>query len=139
MKESAFTKLEISFWTIYVLLPIFMGWMEYHPSPNEYNQARHELLESRSVECGPEGLQSCKEPVRWRDEDTGVVFTLAQFAEHRRSEARRVAAISFAYGLIACLFFAYGRVFRKREVFINAFKKALVVNGIVAFFFFLVI
>jgi hypothetical protein len=134
MKESTFTKLEPVFWVAYVLLPIFTGWLVYQPLANEYDKNKHELLESHFEECGPEGLRSCEVPDKWRDEETGKVYTSGQFTERHRSEGRRIGITTFAYGLIACLFFAYSRVVRRRETFFKGFKRSIVVNVLVALF-----
>ncbi len=134
MKESTLTKLEPVFWVAYILLPIFTGWLAYQPLPNEYDESKHELLESHSEECGPEGLRSCEVPDKWRDEETGKVYTSGQFTEHHRSEGRRIGITVFAYGLIACLFFAYSRVVRRRDTFIKGLEKSIAVNIVVALF-----
>lgn len=114
MDESKLKKISNVFWAVYILIPIFSGFMMYRYSPNEYDERKHELLESHSVECGTEGMQSCEVPDKWRNVTTGKIYTSNQFVAHRRAEARRIAITTFAYGLIGCLFSAYGRVVRYR-------------------------
>jgi hypothetical protein len=136
MSESGFKKLEPVVWILYVLLPIFTGWFAYQRLPNEYDEQRHELLRSHSEECGPEGLRSCEVPDEWRDKTTRRIYTASQFTGHRRAEARRIGVTAFAYGLIGCVLFAYGRVVRKRDTFFAGFGKAVVVNLILSLFFY---
>lgn len=139
MKESMFKKLEPVFWLAYLLLPIFTGWLAYQYLPNEYyDKKRHELLESHFEECGTQGLESCEIPDKWRDDETGKIFTAGQFTEHQHSEARRIGIATFAYGLIGCLFFAYGRVIQGGEKFLTGFKKAVFANLVFALFMYLI-
>lgn len=119
MNKSKFEKINTTFWIIYILIPIFTGWTNYQYLPNEYNEQRHEILEFHSVECGPEGMQNCDVPDKWRDKITGETYTSSQFSTYRRDEAARIAIITFAYGLIGCLFFAYGSVVRHRNFLIE--------------------
>lgn len=122
MNISKFEKINIAFWIIYILIPIFTGWMVYQTLPNEYNEERHELLESHLEECGSEGMQSCDVPDKWRDKITGEIYIPSQFSSHHRAEAKRIAIIAFVYGLIGCLFYAYGRVVEHRIFLIDIMK-----------------
>jgi len=132
MKESTFSKIEGVFWVAYILLPIFTGWLAIQPLPNEYDESKHELLKSHAVECGPEGLLSCEAPDVWRDKETGKIYTSEQFTEYHRHEGTRIGITAFSYGLIGCLFFAYGRVVKKRESFLKGFDRAVLINVIVS-------
>lgn len=158
MNDSKFEKIKAAFWVIYILIPIFTGWMTYQYLPNEYDERKHELLESHSIECGTEGMQSCEVPDKWRNKITGKIYTSSQFSAHRRAEAERIAIIAFAYGLIGCLFSAYGSVVRHRismirlmqeigkeyveqdfhhqmrKMFFDSFKTALVVDFFISLF-----
>ena len=158
MNESKFEKIQAAFWVIYILIPIFTGWMMYQSHPNEYDERKHELLESHAEACGTEGVLSCDVPDRWRDEITGKIYTSSQFSAHKRAEAERIAIIAFAYGLIGCLFSAYGSVVRHRismirlmqeigkeyveqdfhhqmrKMFFDSFKTALVVDFFISLF-----
>jgi hypothetical protein len=134
MKESTFKKLEPVFWLAYILLPIFTGWLAVQQHPNEYDEEKHELLESDFEECGPEGLASCEIPQKWRDKETGKVYTSGQFTEHHRREGMRIGITAFGYGLIGCLFFGYGCVVQGREKFLKGFEKAVVVNIVFSLF-----
>jgi hypothetical protein len=116
-----------------------MGWLAYQPLSNEYDEKKHKLLESHFEECGPEGLKGCEIPDKWRDEETGKIYTAGQFTEHHHSEARRIGIAAFAYGLIACLFFAYGCVVQGREKFPEGFKKAVVVNILFSLFMYWIV
>lgn len=134
MTKSTFKKIEVVFWIVYILMPIFSGWMVYRPLPNEYDEKKHELLDSHHDECGLGGLQSCEVPDKWRDEETGKIYVLEQFTEHHRSEGRRIAITTFAYGLVGCTFFAFTRRRRTGQPFTKAFQKALMVNIIGSLF-----
>lgn len=123
MSESKLEKIKAAFWVIYILIPIFTGWMTYQYLPNEYDERKHELLESHHVECGTEGMQSCVVPDKWRNKISGKIYTSSQFASHRRAEAERIAIITFAYGLIGCLFAAYWSVVRHRISMIKLMQK----------------
>jgi len=103
-------------------------------------------------------MQSCEVPDKWRNKITGKIYTSSQFAAHGRAEAKRIAIITFAYGLIGCLFSAYGSVVRHRismiksmqeigkeyvqqdfhhqmrKMFFDSLKKALVVDFFISLF-----
>ncbi|HUW38118.1 MAG TPA: hypothetical protein VMV91_12390 [Rhodocyclaceae bacterium] len=128
MKESTFRRIEPIVWVAYLLALIFSGLLVYQPLPNEYDAAQHELLKSHIESCGAEGIRTCQVPDKWRDKKTGKIYTSEQFAGHRRSEAKRIASATFAYGLLGCLFFAYSCVVKRREKFFTAFGKALLLN-----------
>jgi hypothetical protein len=104
------------FWTIFILLPIFTGWFQYHHLPNEnpYDETRFEIIKSHTVEVGPEELQSAEVADVWRDKETGKVFTWKQFSEHQSIEAQRIAETSFTYGLIGCFYYAVAYVAKKK-------------------------
>lgn len=124
------------FWAVYVATPITTGLLEYHWLPNEsYDSTKHELLESHTVEVGPEGLESAEAPDRWQDDETGEVFTPEQFQEHRSHEAKRLSATSFLYGLIGCLFYSCVRAWQGSSSFKESLGKALLVNVVVAMIF----
>lgn len=163
MDDSKFEKVQSAFWIIYILIPMFSGWMAYQYLPGEYDERKHELLESHSIECGTEGMQSCEVADKWRDNNTGEIYIASQFTSHRRAEAARISTITFAYGLIGCLFSAYGRLVRERnsmirdmqemgrayipqdfkqhmrQTFIDSFKTALGIDFIISLFFYLII
>lgn len=134
--ESKLNKIELVIWIGYLVLPVITQWLAYQPLPDEYRGEKHELLESHFEECGPEGLRSCEVPDTWRDDQTGKIYTADQFTGHHRSEAKRVGITAFAYGLIGCLFFAYGRAVRGRDTFIRAIAKATVANIFISLFLF---
>lgn len=123
MNDSRFEKIKAVFWVVYILIPIFTGWMTYQYLPNEYDERKHELLESHFVECGTEGMQSCEVPDKWRNINTGKIYTSSQFTSHRRAEAKRIAFITFAYGLIGCVFSAYVSVVRHRLSMIRPMQE----------------
>ena len=123
MNDSKFKKIKATFWVIYILIPLFTGWMTYQYLPNEYDEQKHDLLASHSVECGTDGMQSCEVPDKWRNKITGKIYTSSQFATHRRAEAEHIAIITFACGLIGCLFSAYGSVVRHRISMIKLIQE----------------
>lgn len=125
MSESAFRNFQKYFWWAYVLLPFFTGLLTYHWLPDEsYDERRHELLASRTVDTNPIG-GSENTPQEWRSKISGRIYTPASFAEHRHSEAIRMSIIAFLYGLIGCFVFAYGQINKKLSTFIVAFKSTL--------------
>ena len=138
MKVAVFKKIEVVFWVIYVLFPIFTDLFVYQPLPDEYNETKHELLESHFEEVGPEGLNSAEVPDAWRDRQSGRVFTADMFVDYRRSQARFRGIKFLGYSVIGCLAFAYGRFIREKSGFISAFKKALAVAIAISFIVFLV-
>ncbi len=113
------------FWLIYIGLPLFSGFLSYNWLPQEYDERQHILIESHSVDCGMNGMNSCEVPDVWRDKDSGQVYNASQFSEHRRYESIRISILSFLYGLIGCLFFAWDASRSKNMTFIGAFKNAL--------------
>jgi len=128
MKESTFRRIEPIIWVAYLLALIFSGLLVYHPLPNEYDAAKHELLKSHIESCGAEGIRTCQVPDKWRDNKTGKIYTSEQFAGHRHSEAKRIASATFAYGLLGCLLFACGCVVKRQGKFFTAFGKALLLD-----------
>ncbi len=93
-------------WVIYFLLPILTGLLAYHWLPNEdYDANRHNLLASHEV-CVDWGRCADKKDA-WADKRTGEVFTPADFDEHRKSEAIRMASADVFYALVGCFMFAY--------------------------------
>jgi tryptophan-rich sensory protein len=128
MKESTFKTIEPIIWVAYLVALIFSGLLVYHPLPNEYDAAKHELLKSHIESCGAEGIRTCKIPDKWRDKKTGKIYTADQFAGHRHAEAKRIAGSTFAYGLLGCLFFAFSCVVKRRGKFFTAFGKALLLD-----------
>ena len=127
------------FWTIFIGLPIFFGFLSYRWLPQEYDERNHILIESHSIECGPEGFNSCEEPTIWKDRKTGEVYKASDFKSHRLSESFRISVLSFIYGLVGCLFFAWDERKSNYRDFGESFKYALMINGIVVAFIFIVI
>ncbi len=127
------------FWTLFIGLPIFFGFLSYNWLPQEYDERNHILIESQSVECGPEGLNSCESPRVWRDRKTGKIFHANDFASHRRTEAFRISLLSFLYGLVACLFYAWDENVRDSKVFKEAIKYALSLNALLSLAIFILI
>ncbi len=163
MNESRLDKINTAFWVIYILVAIFSGIMQYRYEPHEgYDAKTDELLKSHYEECGTEGMDSCEVPDLWRDKTTGKIYTPDDFLTHRRAEAWRIAPITFAYGLIGCLFAAYRKAvlhriwtiesmqllgeeyvqqdFRDqmRKKFFDTLKGALIVDLFISFVVFLV-
>jgi len=123
----AFQKLQVMFWSIYLILPMFTGWLAYDWLPNEsYDEKRHTVLVAHEV---TNKLGDDHEiPDMWMDKTTGRIYTPRDFSEHKWSEAKRLATVWFVYGLIGCFFFAYARTVKKQAGFHEAFGKAVLVN-----------
>jgi hypothetical protein len=125
-----FRHLERTFWTVFIILPIFTGLLAYDWLPNEaFNEKRHELLSSHEV-CRDVGeAEECGDMADvGRDRVTGQVYTRQQFSEHRRAERWRVLYVDFGHGLIGCLFFWLRQMARAQGIFLEAFGKAVCVN-----------
>jgi hypothetical protein len=122
------------FWWSFFLVPLFTGILHYQWLPNEfYDEKRHILLGSHEV-CLSSG-QCGDVNDAWRDKKSGEIFTPADFADHRKEEAVRLAVISFAYGLIGC--FGFGYFFRNENEhgsFFKYFGMAVCANLAVALF-----
>ena len=128
-------RLVVAYWASYILVPIFTGLLAYSWLPNEsYNPKRHELLQG--IEVGTRYEDHGVKPEMWRDRATGKVFAPELFSEHRQRESRRLAATWFAYGLIACLVYAWQTWFKSGEQFFSAFGRSVAVNLLVAGYIF---
>jgi hypothetical protein len=131
--EVYFKQIEIMFWIVYASLPFLTGWMDYRPLMNEhYDPSRHELLEFHMREGWPNGLGTYKVPDSWRDAATGQAYSVQAFSQHHQDEARRLGLTCLAYGLVGCVFFAYGRVIRKKSTFMHAFRNALYLTAAIS-------
>lgn len=139
MTRSTFKNLELAFWAAYFVLPIYTGWLVYKPSLHEYDETRDVLLDSHPVGCGTESFVICDFPDKWRDGATGQIYTSGMFLKHHRSESWRISLTAFAYGLIGCLFFAYGRIALHRGTFLKGFQKALMTNAAISIFVYWII
>lgn len=115
MNKEAFEKIEVAFWIIYLLIPMAFGWLTYQPSPFDYNEDTHELLEFRTEECGTDGLLDCLIPEAWRDRQSGKILKSASLEAHRKAEAIRISLSAFLYGLIGCLFHSIAATVRQRD------------------------
>lgn len=135
MSSPLYRKIAVALWALYVLTPVATGLLAYHWLPNEsYDESKHELLDSRSEGSWPEDLTKVEVPERWKDERTGEVFTSANFEHHRKQEADRLFFTWFAYGLLGCLFYAYGRFKEEKSSFAHALKRSLLVNFAISVF-----
>ena len=156
--EISSEKIKKWFWIIFIAVPIFTGFMEYQPAKNEYDERKHQVIDTRDVACGPEGLVSCEQAQAWKELKSGKIFNLSDFNSHRRYDAFRIAILSFLYGLIACIFhvwfevrygiknidvICFGDVEReklyRKQIFNQALKHALLSNGFVAVMWFILI
>jgi len=125
MTEPTFRKLEKYFWLAYILLPLFTGFLSYNWLPNEsFDEKKHEQLASRIVDTNPVG-GSEEVANAWQSKTSGRIYSRETFAKHRHTEAVRMSVITFLYGLIGCLFFAYGQVIKKQGNFVGEIKVAL--------------
>ena len=151
-------KIKNIFWLIFILIPLFTGFLQYESAQNEYDERIHTALSSHDVECGTEGLNSCDVVDKWQDNKTGKIYYLSEFKTHRRHQAFRIACLSFLYGLIACAFYVwyevrYGikniddfclgdsereKLFRK-QIINEKTKEALFTNAFIAVIWFIVI
>jgi hypothetical protein len=86
------------------------------------------LIESHEDTGGAEGLETFTAHDAWRDKKTGIIYTVGDFAEHRRSERRRLAYTWFGYGIIGCTFFAFRQSRLAGKKYFVSFSQALAVN-----------
>lgn len=115
MNKETFEKIEVAFWIIYIIIPVVFGWLTYQPSPFDYNEDTHELLELRTEECGTDGLLDCLVPEAWRDRQSGKILTPSSLEAHRKAEAIRISLSAFLYGLIGSLFHSIAAAVRQRN------------------------
>jgi hypothetical protein len=128
-----FARIQAGFWLAYILLPLFTGWLAYDWLPNEsFDQHEHVSLASREHE--DRNGRVTEIVTVWQNKQSGGTYSQASFADHRRSEAQRMAAIWFAYGLVGCFFYGFARVISKQMSFYEAFGKAVLVNLAIALF-----
>jgi len=124
----------ILLFAVYVLLPLFTGFLFYQPDVDEiYDESRHELLDEAPVPADDEGHPEWMRPLEWKNRATGEVFTPESFIDHHRHEAFRMGLISFFYGLLACVYSAYLNQARRGTPFLRAFAVSLPVNAAIAF------
>ena len=126
-------KIEALFWIFYLLFPILSGyWQAYDWLPHEsYTFGSHTLVASHEVcddtRCGDVADM-------WKDKETGEFYTREDFADHRHSEALRMAVTWFVYGVIGCFAFAYFRDLKSPGTFSKYLRGALCVNAAIAAF-----
>lgn len=129
----SFQRIEKTFWWIFFLFPIFTGLLAYHWLPNEsFDENQHIMISSHEV-CDGGDVEKCGEMAdEWKDRDTGKIYSRADFAIHRDSERWRMLYVWFGYGLIGCFFYGYARWRDNKNVFFEAFGKAICINIAVA-------
>jgi len=151
-------KLKNWFWAIFIAIPLFTGFLRYDFLPQEYDDGKHTIIESHSEECGTEGMISCEVADTWKDIKTGKIFHRSEFKSHRRSQAFKIASLSFLYGLIACFFYVwyevrygikdidavcFGDIEReklyKKQIFNKELKYAIFCNGFISLLWYIVI
>jgi hypothetical protein len=122
---------ETIFWLVYVLVvPLSTGILAYNWLPHEsYRPDRDELLSSHEVTDEDRTGTVYDE---WKDKKSGTVYTIMDFEQHRRSEAKRLFWTWFCYGLIGCFFFAFRQHRLSDKKFVVSLVKALAVNLIIA-------
>jgi hypothetical protein len=133
------SKLRFLFWISFIFVPIFTDFLSYQWLPQEYDSTRHTLLDSHSVACGVEGLNSCEMPDVWKDNATGSIYKSSDFKSHRREQALRISIYTFLYGLLACFFYAWDSTKAQPSIFRVKLKTALLYNLIFSLIFFIVI
>ena len=127
--------IESIFWVLFILVPIFTGLLAYHWLPNESPMLAdgqvlkpYEIISSHE-ECNDSDVGSqCGTIVDvWRNTATGVIYSKADFKEHRISERNRMTIWGFLYGLIGCVFFAGLQHYKKKD-FYKYFGVAMTAN-----------
>jgi hypothetical protein len=131
LEEKLSRNAETVFWLVYVLVvPLSTGILAYNWLPHEsYRPDRDELLNSHEV---TDEDRTGTVYDAWRDKKTGAVYTIVDFEQHRRSEAKRLFWTWFFYGLIVCFFFAFRQHRLSDKKFVVSLVKALVVNLVIA-------
>jgi len=126
-----FSRIQVAFWITFFLLPFFTGLLAYKWLPNEsYDERDHVALNSYEVEDREGNITEIV--AIWEDRKTGVSYTEGDFVEHRHSEANRLTAVWFAYGLVGCCFFACTQYAQTKSSFYSAFGRASLINIAVA-------
>lgn len=107
------------------------GWLSYRALPEEmFEEAQHELLRTGEL-CRDE---TCRDvPLEWRDRMSGTVFTRSQFAEHRQTEAWRLASNWFLLGGVLSLVAAWYRRFRSQISFFRQLPAFFAIDAFAAF------
>jgi hypothetical protein len=127
------------FWFLFIVIPVMTGFLRPHQSRNDYDPSRHEILESHYEDVEENGRSfSVEIPDRWRDVETGKTFIPRDVASFHRHDAARVARNAFDYGMLGCLFYAYGRHRGRKAGFLRAFKLAMLCNAVIAILFFFI-
>ena len=131
LDESAFRRVQTVFWVLYLILPIFTGWLAYKWLPDEaFDEKDHLAISTYEIESRDGGTTEVV--AVWQNKKSGKTFSTNPFPEHRESEAKRLAMVWLGYGLIGCLFFAWSGVVQRRHHFYDSFGKAVLVNLVVA-------
>jgi len=84
-------RIKTIFWCAFVALPLFTGFLQKDWLPEQYDERRHDLIESHSIACGTEGMLSCEVADVWEDRKTGKVYRAADLKDHNRAESFRLA------------------------------------------------
>ena len=140
MSNSIYRKFVPVFWVAYILVvPISTGMFNYHDLPNEsYDERKDVLLKSHTEETDDRGGWA-EVPDQWQDTHSGIIYTPADFRNHRKMEKKRIAENAFNYGIIACLFYAYDRKIIAKSEFFDIFSKAILINLLIAVFFYWIV
>lgn len=139
MSSERFKLLASAFWLLFILFPIMAGFLQPHQSRNDYSPNRHEILASHDEDVEEGGRSfSTEVPDKWRDVESGRTFTSKDVASFHRQDAERVALTAFGYGVLGCLFYAYGRHREDKAAFPRAFKLAMLCNAAIAAMFFFI-
>lgn len=115
------------------MVAIFSGWFQGDGINNyPYDESIHDPLEMTTIEHGPEGLLSDDVVTKWRDQETGEVYSFGDlvYQKHRSEQAIYVSIRAFLYGLLGC--FAFALFGMCNESFFKLFGKAVLVNCFVA-------
>jgi hypothetical protein len=125
--SSLFRKAEPFFWVSYILFPFFTGfWQAYDSLPNEHYRPQVHTLIASHEDCNDQGCHSIKDS--WQDKKTGETYWREDFADHRHSEAFRMALTYLAYGSVGCFAFALFRNLNNQGRFFDYLGKAYFVN-----------
>jgi hypothetical protein len=132
-------KLEIFekfFWVVFVLFPLITGFLSYDWLPNEsFDERIHHKIKSSFVETDPTG-GGAEVVTVWESKKSGQIFTKRQFYSHRHKEALRIGVMTFLYGMLGSIFYAYTQVVRKVVPgFIVALKDSAIFPAIASGFF----
>jgi len=119
MNINSIKKYEGAVWLIFILVlifsEVFVIWEhpDYSTETASEKAINYDVLETETVEYGPEGMLFDVIATKWQDRETGKVYSLNDkaSAEYRENQINRLILIPIwvCIGITVCLLFAFFR------------------------------